>query len=152
MSHPSTQIWQPHVTVAVVVEQKGKFLLVEEMSNGNMVFNQPAGHLEEHETLTDAAVRETCEETGWTIKITGIVGVSLHVSPHNQVTYHRTTFFGEVVSHNPDQPLDDGIKRALWMTYEEMLEERERMRSELVIKTVEQYQDGHFYPLGLMFN
>lgn len=151
MSLQQNETWQPHVTVAVVVERDKKYLLVEELSNGALVFNQPAGHLEQSETLAAAAIRETGEETGWTIKLNGIVGISLHLSDHNQVTYHRTTFFGEAVSHDPDQPLDEGIRRALWMTYEEMLTQRDRMRSELVIKTVEQYRDGHRYPMTLNF-
>lgn len=152
MSLKHNEPWQPHVTVAVVVERDNKYLLVEELSNGVLVFNQPAGHLEQNESLAEAAIRETCEETAWTIKLNGIVGISLHLSEHNQVTYHRTTFFGEALSHDPEQPLDEGIRRALWMTYEEILALRDRMRSELVIRTIEQYRDGHRYPMTLNFN
>lgn len=144
--------WLPHVTVATVVEKDGKYLLVEETTNGNWVFNQPAGHLEADETLQQAAIRETCEETGWTVALQGIVGMALYTSPYNQVTYHRTTFFAQAVSHNPKQELDDGIRQALWLSYEEMLANSDRMRSELVIKSVEHYRNGHHYPLEIIFN
>ena len=144
--------WLPHVTVATIVEKDGKYLLVEELSEGTLVFNQPAGHLEANETLQQAAVRETCEETGWTVALQGLVGIALYTSPRNQVTYHRTTFFAEAVSHAPNSKLDDGIEQALWMSYEEMLANSARMRSELVIRSVQQYRNGHRYPLDMVFN
>ncbi|MCP3908476.1 MAG: NUDIX hydrolase [Oceanicoccus sp.] len=143
--------WQPHVTVATVVEKDGKYLLVEERCNGELVFNQPAGHLDPNETLEEAAVRETFEETGWHVKLKGVVGVALYTSPHNQVTYHRTTFYATAEEHDPQQTLDDGIQQAVWMSYEEMQANSERMRSHLVIQSIEQYQQGHRYPINLVF-
>ena len=144
--------WLPHVTVATVVETDGKYLLVEEMSDGKLVFNQPAGHLDANETLAQAAVRETVEETGWTVALQGIVGIALYTSPRNQVTYHRTTFFARAISHDPHSELDQGIVRTVWLSYEEMLANSARMRSELVIRSVEQYRNGHRYPLDMIFN
>ncbi len=43
--------WTPHVTVACVIEKDGKYLMVEERdkTSGELVFNQPAGHLEQGE-------------------------------------------------------------------------------------------------------
>jgi ADP-ribose pyrophosphatase YjhB (NUDIX family) len=144
--------WVPHVTVATVVEKDGKYLLVQERSHGQLVFNQPAGHLEANETLEQAAVRETLEETGWLVAVKGLVGIALYTSPHNQVTYHRTTFFAEAISHDPQQKLDDGIEQALWMSYQEMLSSASAMRSELVIKSVERYRDGQRLPLTTVYN
>ena len=59
----------PHATVATVLENDGKFLLVEELSQGRRVLNQPAGHLEPMESLIEAAARETLEETCWHTEI-----------------------------------------------------------------------------------
>ena len=143
--------WQPHVTVATVVEKNGKYLLVEERCNGELVFNQPAGHLDSGETLAEAAVRETFEETGWHVQLQGVVGVALYTSPHNQVTYHRTTFFATAVAQDSEQALDEGIEQAVWMSYDDILANRDRMRSHLVIKCIEQYQQGHRYPIDLVF-
>ena len=139
--------WLPHVTVATIVEKDGKYLLVHERSNGHLVYNQPAGHLDPNESLQQAAVRETCEETGWTVELKGLVGIALYTSPVSQVTYHRTTFFAEAISHNSEQPLDQGIEQAVWMSLDEMKVVASQMRSELVIKSVEQYLNGHRYPL-----
>lgn len=143
--------WHAHVTVATVIEDNGRFLLVEEQQRGRLVLNQPAGHLEPGETLIEAAVRETLEETGWTVEILGLVGVGLYTAPSNGVTYYRTTFFGRPLSHDPLRPLDTGIERALWLTPEEMQAEAERLRSPLVAKAVEHYLTGHRYPLSLIF-
>lgn len=144
--------WQPHVTVATVIEDDGRFLLVEERCNGQLVYNQPAGHLDPDESLIQAAARETLEETGWTVEIAGVVGAALYTSPHNNVTYHRTTFFASPLSHNPALPLDTGIERIVWMTLDEMRENQSQMRSELVITAVEQYMNGHRYPLSMIYD
>lgn len=144
--------WFPHVTVATVIEHNGKFLLIKEQSNGSLVINQPAGHLDPDETLQEAAIRETFEETGWHIRLLGVVGVGLYTSPTNNVTYHRTTFYAEAIEHDPEAILDDGIEGTIWMTYEEMQSSSDKMRSELVIRSVEQYRQGHKYSLDMIFS
>lgn len=143
--------WYPHVTVATVVERDGKFLLVEEYAESGLVFNQPAGHLEAGETLQQAALRETLEETAWTVELQGVVGMGLYTSPRNNVTYQRTTFYATPKLHHSEQSLDDGILRAVWMSYEEILAESGRMRSELVIEVIQRYRNGHRYPLTMLY-
>ncbi len=143
--------WYPHVTVATVIEDQGRFLLVEEYADGKLVFNQPAGHLERNETLIEAALRETLEETAWTVEIQGLVGISLYVAPSNGVTYCRNCFFGTPLRHDPTLKLDDGIERAVWLTYDEVLALGPRMRSPMVAKTIEQYLSGHRYPLSVIY-
>ena len=56
-------IWKPHVTVAAIAEKDNRFLIVEEMVDGQLVYNQPAGHLDSGESLIEAVIRETFEET-----------------------------------------------------------------------------------------
>lgn len=140
----------PHVTVATVVERNGSFLLVEERAAGQLVYNQPAGHLDPNETLQQAAIRETLEETGWLVELRGIVGLSLYTAPANGVTYMRTTFAASPMKLT-DNPLDEGIVRAVWLNHEEMLASRAKMRSPLVIASVEQYLAGKCYPMELIY-
>ena len=90
--------WLPHITVATIVEDNGKFLMVEELKGGRAVLNQPAGHLDPHETLTEAAVRETLEETGWDVEPTGVVGIYLYTAPSNGVTYQRVCFIAKAIN------------------------------------------------------
>jgi ADP-ribose pyrophosphatase YjhB (NUDIX family) len=144
--------FEPHVTVATVIEQDGKYLLIEEISHGKQVYNQPAGHLEADETLTEAALRETLEETGWEVELQGVVGMALYLAPSNGVTYHRSTFYAAPTKHHKDRALDDGIEGIVWMSYEEMLQHADQMRSPLVIKAVEQYRNGHRYPLEMIYD
>ena len=143
--------WPPHVTVATVVEKDGCYLLVEEIDNGKIVFNQPAGHLDPDESLTDAALRETLEETAWHVELTGVAGIALYTAPSNGVTYYRTTFIAKAVKHDSSLSLDEGIVRAVWMDYETILANRDKMRSPLVIKTIDQVRNGHNYPLTMVY-
>ena len=65
MTEPSPRRFAPRVTVATIVEQDGRFLLVEEQVGGRLVLNQPAGHLDPGESLIEAARRETLGEMHW---------------------------------------------------------------------------------------
>ncbi|MDQ2077229.1 NUDIX hydrolase [Marinimicrobium sp. ABcell2] len=142
--------WAPHVTVATVVEKQGRFLLVRERPNDREVYNQPAGHLEEGETLEEAALRETLEETGWQVKLTGLLGIGLYLAPANGVTYVRHTFIAEPVTHLPEQTLDDGILAAEWLSYAEILERRAQLRSPMVLDAVDEFLSGQRYPLEML--
>ena len=82
----------PHITVAVVLKRQDKFLFVRERIEGRTVYNQPAGHLEKNETLIEAAKRETLEETGWEIQVTGFLGVYQYVSKSSGICYIRHSF------------------------------------------------------------
>jgi ADP-ribose pyrophosphatase YjhB (NUDIX family) len=143
--------WYAHVTVATVIEKDGRFLLVEEMGEDGLVFNQPAGHLDPGEDLVSAAIRETLEETGWHVEVEGLVGMALYTAPANGVTYHRTTFYARALEHDPEIELDTGIERALWMNPDEMVQQADRMRSPLVIAAMEQYLRGQRYPLDFIY-
>ena len=136
MSYREGRFWQPDVTVATVVVDGGRLLLVEESVGGRLVLNQPAGHLEPDESLLDAALRETREETGWDVRLTAFVGAyqwkAPATGPNAGRHYLRFAFAAEPVSHDPARPLDQGIVRALWMTPAELSEARDRHRSPLV--------------------
>lgn len=143
-------LWQPHITVATVIEEQGHFLLVEEMADGRAVFNQPAGHLEANESLADAALRETLEETGWEVELTAVTGIYLYTAPSNGVTYQRVCFAAKALRQLPDSPLDDGIIGPRWLTRDELASQPERLRSELVLRCIDDYLQGERFPLSLI--
>jgi len=142
--------WAPHVTVATIIERDNRFLMVYEEADGSKVYNQPAGHLDPDESLQQAAVRETLEETGWTIRLTGVVGVNLYTAPSNGITYLRTTFIGEALSHDPQRKLDTGIIEAVWLTYEELVARKDELRSPMTLQIVEDYRAGRRFSLDVI--
>ena len=109
MSYRSGQFWQPDVTVATVVERDGLLLMVEERVAGNAVFNQPAGHLEPDESIVQAAIRETLEETGWQVEPQAFIGAYQWAAPESGRHYLRMAFAAAPVAHLPErrlQPLE----------------------------------------------
>lgn len=143
----------PHITVsAIICDDRERYLLIEERVRDQLVLNQPAGHLDSGETLVEAVIRETFEESGWHFLPEALVGIYLYHSPFNQVTYQRVCFTGSVSGHEPDHPLDDGIERTLWLSYEELKQTQAQHRSSIVMRCIEDYQAGCRYPLSLLVN
>jgi 8-oxo-dGTP pyrophosphatase MutT (NUDIX family) len=139
--------WNPEVTVAAVVEREGRFLMVEERIDGRLVLNQPAGHLEDGETLLEAVIRETREETAWRLHPQALVGAYLWRSPESGRSFLRFAFCGPVDDHRPAQPLDTGIVRAPWFTEEQLRAQAARLRSPLVLRCLDDYLLGKRHPL-----
>ncbi len=142
--------WKPNVTVAALIEREGRFLLVEEETEDGLRFNQPAGHLDQGESLAAACAREVLEETAWGFVPTGLVGVYQWPRPQGDVTYLRFAFCGELGEHHDGRALDAGIQRAVWMTPEEIRATVDRHRSLLVSQCVSDYLAGRRYPLELL--
>ncbi len=147
-------VWKPHVTVAAVIERDGRFLLVEEEADGAVVLNQPAGHLDDGESLAEAAARETLEETGWPFRPTGVVGVYRWRAPETGRTYLRVAFCGELDDSAPRGPLDAGIRRTLWVEPAALRTAPASglapPRSPMVLRGVEDYLAGRRWPLDLL--
>ena len=144
------RVWLPHVTVATVVERNGRFLLIEEEINDDTVINQPAGHWEEGETFMQAAVRETMEETGWSVELTGLVGIYEYKPPELDYAFVRFAFSAKPIAHHPEHKLDEGIKRWFWMDQYELRQEIYRHRSPMVQQCVEDYWTVKRWPLTML--
>jgi 8-oxo-dGTP pyrophosphatase MutT (NUDIX family) len=155
--------WRPSVTVAAVIEQDGRFLLVEEHTPEGLQLNNPAGHLEPGETPLQAVVREALEETGRAFEPEALLGIYMarFVRPAPEaaapgegdaedVTYLRFAYRGRVGEPLPGRTLDTGIVRTLWMTPEEIARESARHRSPLVMRCIEDHRAGQCHPLGLV--
>ncbi|HET6435295.1 MAG TPA: NUDIX hydrolase [Xanthomonadaceae bacterium] len=155
MSYREGRFWQPDVTVATVVVRDGRLLCVEERVHGALVLNQPAGHLEPDESLFEAALRETREETGWDVRLTAFIGAYQWTAPAREGEdegrhYLRFAFAAEAVAHDPARLLDDGIERALWLTPAELQAAAARHRSPLVWRVVADHLGGRRQPLSLL--
>ena len=142
--------WKPNVTVAALIERDGLFLLVEEETDEGLRLNQPAGHLDEGESLVAACSRETLEETAWHFKPTSLVGIYQWNRPAGEITYIRFAFTGDLGKHEQERILDTGILRALWLSPAEIAAAQERHRSPLVMQCVTDYLAGRRYSLDLV--
>jgi len=150
MSYREGRFWQPDVTVATVVVSDGRLLVVEEAVAGKRVLNQPAGHLEPDESLVEAALRETREETGWDVQLTAFVGAYQWKAPESGRHYLRFAFAAEPVAHDPGRTLDEGIIQALWLTPAQLQAQADRHRSPLVWQVVADFLGGRRFPLDLL--
>ncbi len=149
--------WKPSVTVAAIVHEPrdDAYLLVEEETSEGIRLNNPAGHLDPGESLVQAAIRETLEETAYTFAPSGWLGayMSRYASSrtHRDVTYLRFAFVGTVTAHDPERALDTGILRAFWMPYEALRACPQRHRSPLVLRCIEDHRAGRLLPLEALY-
>ncbi|MDE2430023.1 MAG: NUDIX hydrolase [Burkholderiales bacterium] len=148
-----SSIWKPSVTVAAIIERDHHFLMIEEETADGIRINQPAGHLDPDESLVQAVIRETLEETAHDFTPTALIGtyLSRFISPLNgeAVTYLRFAFTGQLGQQH-QRPLDTGILRTLWMSHAELLASQERHRSPLVLQCVNDYLAGQRASLDLV--
>jgi 8-oxo-dGTP pyrophosphatase MutT (NUDIX family) len=139
-----------HLTVATVIERDSRFLLVREIREGLEVFNQPAGHVEPGESLVEAAIRETYEETAWRINPTGVISFSSYTSASNGVTYYRLALTAEAIEFDDSATIDSEIEEAVWLDYADILQKRSQLRSPMVLQAIDDYRAKIIYPLDLL--
>lgn len=143
-------VWKPNVTVAAIVEREGRFLLVEENTSQGVKLNQPAGHLEQGETLIEAIKREVLEETAYVFEPEFTTGVHLWTKTPSNTTFLRVTFSGTVGQFFANRELDTGIIQTVWMTPKEIEDAGPDLRSPLVLNCVTDYVNGHIFPLSVI--
>jgi phosphatase NudJ len=145
--------WRPSVTVAAIIERGGRYLLVEEETAEGLRLNNPAGHLEPGESLEQAVVRETLEETAHAFQPEALVGVylvRLDKTNGGPVTYLRFAFAGALGAPEDGRRLDEGIVRTVWLTPDELRASADRHRSPLVQRCIDDHRAGRRYPLELL--
>ena len=121
--------------------------MVKESKQEKLVLNQPAGHVENSESLSQAIEREVLEETGWKVSTQALLGFYSFTPEKNQETYHRACFICTPIAKVSDK-LDKDISEAVWLNKKEIL--NQKLRSPLVKKCLEDYLAGTIYPLSLI--
>lgn len=140
----------PHLTTAVIVEENQTILMVNEIDNGINGWNQPAGHVEPGESLLDAALRETLEETQYRVRLTGLVGIYQSVHPVTGIHYLRVCFTANQAERVENSPRDTDILAVDWLPLDQLLAGQFPLRSALVHQALVDYQAGQHYPLTLI--
>lgn len=143
--------FDPRITVATIVEDQGQFLLVQEWQDDQLVLNQPAGHVEAQETLAEAAIRETREETAWLVEPTAYLGVYVYQPEATAGVYFRHCFIARPLEQLADQLLDDGIEGATWLTADAIRERHAEHRSPLIQQCLDDYLSGRRLPLESIY-
>lgn len=141
-----------HLTVATVVEKDDQFLMVKETKGDRQYINQPAGHVEPGEDIIAAALRETYEETGWVVSISGFLGISTFVAEATGITYYRLTFVAIPLHLDTEASIDPDIDYALWMSIDEIKQNIEHHRSPGVLNCLDDYQENRIFPMEIFRN
>lgn len=130
------------LTVAAVIARDAGFLLVEELIDGHLVLNQPAGHVEPGESLLRAIVREVAEETARPFTPEAVVGIYHWQPPAGGLPYLRVAFAGHCGEPVPGQALDAGIVGTAWLDRAALAAEPGRLRSPMVLRAIDDYLAG----------
>ena len=138
------------IAVATVMEYEGKILLVKEAKgNAQVKWNQPAGRLESGESVKEGALRETKEETGYDVVVTGLIGIydELSSSKYSRI---RFVFSAKLSSQNQGSYSND-ISEVKWFDKTSIKElSKESLASEVTYKSIHDYLLGKSYPLNLL--
>ena len=144
-------MFNPEITVANIIIKDSKYLIVEEETEYGIQLNQPAGHLEENETLISAVIRETHEETKYIVEPLSLINIYQWVSQKG-IPIIRFTFESEILNYDERAKLDKGIIKSLWMSENELKENKKLLRSPLILKSIEDFQANKKYPLSILKN
>ena len=130
------------LTVSAIVEDNGRYLIVEERAAGRTVLNQPGGHMEAGESPEVAVIRETLEETGCDVACGELIGVYLWIHPQTRQQFLRIAFVAKYLGCDEQRKLDDAVVSRKWLTRKDLENRRDRLRSPLVLRCIRDYESG----------
>lgn len=130
------------LTVSAVIENNGSYLLIEEYSTGEVVINQPGGHIEAGESPEEAVIREVREETGCDVSCGELIGVYLWIHPQTRQQFLRLVFVAEYLGCDDSRELDQNIVRRRWMGRADIEGRRSDLRTPVVLRCIHDYESG----------
>lgn len=108
----------PGIAAAIVVEG-GRVLMVQRrVKEGELSWQFPAGEVEAGESPEAAAVRETAEEVGLTVKATRLLGERVHPKTGRQMFYAAC----EVVSGSATVVDTEELAELAWVEHDQIAE------------------------------
>ena len=130
------------LTVSAVVEHQDRYLLVEEHAMGDVVLNQPGGHIEAGESPEEAAIREVLEETGCNVSCGELIGLYLWIHPQTRQQFVKIVYVGSFLNYDETRALDDSIVARRWYTREDIERRRATLRSPVVLRCIHDFEAG----------
>lgn len=141
------------VIAGCLIIRDNKILMVKEAKKKCYgQWNFPAGHVEEHEKITDAAIREVYEETGCKVKLKGVLPIS-SVDGMEGTTGIMIRFVADIVEEdikfNPEEILDVQWKK---LSDVKNMKQEELRGYDTNIQFIKDYEEGKIYPLEIFNN
>ncbi|MCX4303718.1 MAG: NUDIX domain-containing protein [Clostridia bacterium] len=137
------------IIAGCVIVRDNKVLMVKEAQKKCYgQWNYPAGHVDEGETITTAAIREVLEETGCKVKLTGVLPI--YSANGGDIERLMVRFTAEIIEENikidPEEILD-----VQWIDVEQIKNmTREELRAyDVNMQYLKDFEDGKIYPLEI---
>lgn len=109
---------KPGISAAIIVSDGRVLMVRRRVSEGELMWQFPAGAIEPGEAAVDAAVRETDEETGLTVKAIRLLGERIHPKTHRLMSYTAC----EVVDGEARVADDEELDAITWAAHSELPE------------------------------
>lgn len=135
------------VIAGCIVKKGNKILMVKEAKKKCYgQWNYPAGHMEEGEKITDVAIRETFEETGCKVKLTGVLPICSFNKPEG--TGILVKFTADVIEENITFDTNE-ILDVQWIDMDTIKHmSREELRSyDINIAHLKDLEENKIFPL-----
>lgn len=141
------------VIAGCLIVKDNKILMVKEAKKSCYgQWNFPAGHVDENELITDAAIREAYEETGCKVKLTGVLPIST-VILKDGVTAIMVKFTADIIEENIKFDKNE-ILDVKWIDIEEVknMTEQELRGYDTGIQLLKDFEDKKVYPMEIFDN
>lgn len=141
------------VIAGCLIIRDNKILMVKEAKKKCYgQWNFPAGHVEEHEKITDAAIREVYEETGCKVKLKGVLPIS-SVDGREGITGIMIRFVADVIEENIKFDTEE-ILDVQWLNLNDVknMTPEELRGYDTSLQFIKDYEEGKIYPLELFNN
>ena len=138
------------IVAGSLIVKDNKILMIQEAKKSCYgQWNFPAGHVEEKELITDAAIREAFEETGCKIKVTGVLPISTIVSPNDE-TIVTIKFTADIIEENIKIDKNEQLD-VQWIELEKVktMTKDELRGFDTALKDIKNLENGKIYPLEL---
>ncbi len=141
------------IIAGCVIVRDNKILMVKEAKKKCYgQWNFPAGHVDENELITEAAIREAYEETGCKVKLTGVLPISC-VDFKNGETHIMVRFTADIVAENIKFDTEE-ILDVQWLDIKDVksMTDQELRGYDTSIQFIKDFEDGKVYPLDVFNN